>query len=112
MLIIVNTSRNPSHPSPPPLSLHPHTTNRPTMSPSAPAVAPTQAVQYGTDARYPGPQTHPPPAYIEGIPTQADLDGYPRIFTWGELKGIVREWCLSPVLGLAASRIGHDPGRA
>jgi hypothetical protein len=47
-------------------------------------------VTYLSDTRYPGPPSHPPPAFIEGIPTQADLDAYPRMFTWGELKEIIR----------------------
>lgn len=46
---------------------------------------------YDDDARYPGPQVHPPPEYISGIPSQGELDAQARMFTWGELKGIVRE---------------------
>lgn len=56
-------------------------------------------VIYNNDERYPGPEAHPPPDYIKGIPTQAELDAYPRMFTWGELKGIVSE-CFLPTLAL------------
>lgn len=48
-------------------------------------------VVYDGDVRYPGPPVHPPPAYITGIPSQAELDAQARMFTWGELKEIVRE---------------------
>lgn len=50
-----------------------------------------QPVIYDADERYPGPSTYPPPEYVAGIPIQAELDAYPRMFTWGELKGIIRE---------------------
>lgn len=45
--------------------------------------------RYLNDHRYPGPATHPPPAQVHGLPTQAELDAYPRMFTWGELKEII-----------------------
>lgn len=48
-------------------------------------------VVYNGDTRYPAPPVHPPPSEIGGIPTQAELDAFPRMFTWGELKEIVRE---------------------
>ena len=48
-------------------------------------------VVYDDDDRYPGPTIHPPPDHIQGIPTQAQLDAFPRMFTWGELKEIVCE---------------------
>ena len=48
------------------------------------------AVIYLGDNRYPAPHVHPPPAQIKGIPTQAELDAFPRMFTWGELKEIVK----------------------
>lgn len=47
------------------------------------------AVVYDGDTRYPGPLVHPPPEYIKGIPTQAELDAQARMFTWGELKEII-----------------------
>lgn len=50
-------------------------------------------VVYDDDHRYPGPPAHPPPSYITGIPTQGELDAQARMFTWGELKEIVRESC-------------------
>ncbi|WVQ80115.1 hypothetical protein IAT38_002216 [Cryptococcus sp. DSM 104549] len=46
-------------------------------------------VVYCDDRRYPGPATHPAPPDITGTPTQAELDAYPRMFTWGELKQII-----------------------
>lgn len=49
-------------------------------------------VVYDGDTRYPGPVAYPPPAYITGIPTQSELDAQARMFTWGELKEIVREY--------------------
>lgn len=48
-------------------------------------------VIYDNDTRYPGPLVHPPPAEITGMPTQSELDAQARMFTWGELKEIVRE---------------------
>jgi len=48
-------------------------------------------VVYDGDTRYPGPLVHPPPEYIKGIPTQAELDAQARMFTWGELKEIISE---------------------
>lgn len=48
-------------------------------------------VLYDGDDRYPGPSVHPPPPDITGMPTQAELDAQARMFTWGELKEIVRE---------------------
>jgi len=50
-----------------------------------------EPIIYDDDTRYPGPDVHPPPGYITGIPTQRELDAQARMFTWGELKGIVRE---------------------
>lgn len=52
-----------------------------------------EPIIYDDDTRYPGPNVHPPPEYITGIPTQRELDAQARMFTWGELKGIVRESC-------------------
>jgi len=52
-----------------------------------------EPIIYDDDTRYPGPDVHPPPEYITGIPTQRELDAQARMFTWGELKGIVRESC-------------------
>ena len=54
-----------------------------------------QEVVYNKDRRYPGPKAHPPPAHIKGIPTQDELDAFPRMFTWGELKAVVSESDLS-----------------
>ena len=49
-------------------------------------------VIYNHDLRYPGPAIFLPPAFIIGIPSQEELDAYPRMFTWGELKEIVCEF--------------------
>ncbi|ORX35857.1 hypothetical protein BD324DRAFT_629285 [Kockovaella imperatae] len=57
-----------------------------------------EAVIYNGDTRYPGPKVHPPPAHIKGIPTQAELDAFPRMFTWGELKAIVRSGDLEQLM--------------
>ncbi|WVQ98367.1 hypothetical protein IAU59_005490 [Kwoniella sp. CBS 9459] len=43
-------------------------------------------VVYLNDRRYPGPSYHPASDDITGLPTQEELDAYPRMFTWGELK--------------------------
>lgn len=51
---------------------------------------PYTEVRYLNDGRYPGPSVHPLPANIEGTPTQVELDAYPRMFTWGELKETIR----------------------
>lgn len=48
-----------------------------------------QEPRYLDDARYPGPATYPPPAQVRGLPTQAELEAYQRMFTWGDLKEIV-----------------------
>lgn len=70
-------------------------------------------VVYNGDTRYPGPKPHPPPAFIKGIPSQQELDAYPRMFTWGELKEIIREsqcappWC-SGVEGHLKERRGKN----
>lgn len=62
---------------------------------AAAAAAAQSQVIYDGDERYPGPIAHPPPAYITGIPNQAELDAQARMFTWGELKEIVREYMSS-----------------
>lgn len=49
-------------------------------------------VIYSNDTRYPGPPIHPPPREITGLPTNEELDAYPRMFEWGELKEIVSEY--------------------
>ncbi|WRT64469.1 uncharacterized protein IL334_001401 [Kwoniella shivajii] len=46
-------------------------------------------VIYLSDRRYPGPDSHAASRDIQGLPTQAELDSYPRMFTWGELKDII-----------------------
>lgn len=51
-------------------------------------------VVYCGDTRYPGPASYPVPEGVEGVPTQAELDAHPRLFTWGELKEIIRECAL------------------
>jgi hypothetical protein len=55
-------------------------------------------VVYNGDERYPGPQAHLPPSDILGIPSQAELDAFPRMFTWGELKEIICECTRSFVM--------------
>lgn len=67
---------------------------------------------YDDDARYPGPQVHPPPEYISGIPSQGELDAQARMFTWGELKGIVRKsarqaYDLTPSLNQSCCNLGN-----
>jgi len=42
------------------------------------------------DRRYPAPKGFAAPSFIEGLPTQAELDACPRLFTWGEIKKIIR----------------------
>ena len=59
-----------------------------------------EPIIYDDDTRYPGPNVHPPPEYITGIPTQRELDAQARMFTWGELKGIVRESCFQLLGGV------------
>ncbi len=54
-----------------------------------------QPIIYINDTRFPGPAVYPPPGFITGIPSQDELDAYPRMFTWGELKEIVRMSSLS-----------------
>ncbi|WWC68263.1 uncharacterized protein I206_102186 [Kwoniella pini CBS 10737] len=46
-------------------------------------------VIYLNDRRYPGPNAHEASKDISGLPTQEELDAYPRMFTWGELKEII-----------------------
>ncbi|WVW78067.1 hypothetical protein I302_100018 [Kwoniella bestiolae CBS 10118] len=46
-------------------------------------------VFYLNDRRYPGPRAHDASAEITGLPTQEELDAYPKMFTWGELKDII-----------------------
>lgn len=46
-------------------------------------------VVWNNDRRYPGPEVHPLPEYIKGVPTQPELDAMPRLFTWGELKEMI-----------------------
>ncbi|WWC86570.1 uncharacterized protein L201_001447 [Kwoniella dendrophila CBS 6074] len=46
-------------------------------------------VIYLNDRRYPGPKAHEASRDITGLPTQEELDAYPKMFTWGELKGII-----------------------
>lgn len=48
-------------------------------------------VVWNNDCRYPGPKVHHLPGYVTGTPTDAELDAQPRLFTWGELKEIIRE---------------------
>ncbi|OCF53979.1 hypothetical protein L486_08536 [Kwoniella mangroviensis CBS 10435] len=46
-------------------------------------------VTFLDDARYPGPSIHEASAEIAGLPTQDELDAYPRMYTWGELKEVI-----------------------
>ncbi|WVQ77604.1 hypothetical protein IAR50_007292 [Cryptococcus sp. DSM 104548] len=55
-------------------------------------------VIYNNDTRYPGPASHPAPPEVTGLPTQAELDAYPRLFTWGELKEIIRSGDLGQLM--------------
>lgn len=52
-----------------------------------------ESLYFKGDKRYPAPTVFPVPEIIKGIPTQEDLDAHPRLFTWGELKEIIRESC-------------------
>ncbi|WVN87411.1 uncharacterized protein L203_102590 [Cryptococcus depauperatus CBS 7841] len=47
-------------------------------------------IQYINDTRYPGPKVHPATDKV-GIPPLAELDAYPRLFTWGEIKDIIQK---------------------
>ena len=47
-------------------------------------------VRYLDDHRYPGPPTYPLPNHITGTPSQAELDAEARMFTWPELREIIR----------------------
>ncbi|OWZ76258.1 cytoplasmic protein [Cryptococcus neoformans Bt85] len=55
-------------------------------------------VIYSNDTRYPGPPIHPPPREITGLPTNEELDAYPRMFEWGELKEIVKTGTLEQLM--------------
>ncbi|KAE8538175.1 hypothetical protein D1P53_005513 [Cryptococcus gattii VGV] len=55
-------------------------------------------VIYNNDTRYPGPPIHPPPREITGLPTHEELDAYPRMFEWGELKEIVMTGTLEQLM--------------
>lgn len=63
---------------------------------------------YLDDHRYPGPAAHPPPGFITGLPSQAELDAFPRMFTWGELKGIVRSNKLELLMRNRAMQARYD----
>jgi hypothetical protein len=72
---------------------------------------PTMAqVIYNGDTRYPAPPAYAPPAGIGGIPTQAELDAFPKMFTWGELKEIVRESGRFDFLSSSLRRACHCVG--
>lgn len=60
---------------------------------------------YLDDKRYAGPACHPPPAEVKGLPTQRELDAFPRMFTWGELKDIIRELHRPLEHGIAGARV-------
>lgn len=45
---------------------------------------------WGDDRRYPAPDAFGLPSFIDGVPSQAELDAQPRLFTWGELKDVIR----------------------
>lgn len=47
------------------------------------------STMYYDDYRYPGPSAHAAPTHIHGLPTDAELAVFPKLFTWGELKEIV-----------------------
>lgn len=64
----------------------------------------TPDVVWNGDRRFPGPRVHALPAYISGVPTQAELDAHPRLFTWGELKEMLGE-------AVAAAPCGAVPRR-
>ncbi|ODN85100.1 hypothetical protein L202_00923 [Cryptococcus amylolentus CBS 6039] len=55
-------------------------------------------VVYNNDTRYPGPLSYTAPPEVTGLPTQAELDAYPRMFTWGELKEIIRSGDLGQLM--------------
>ncbi len=44
---------------------------------------------WGDDTRYPAPSAFELPPHVAGVPTQAELDAQPRLFTWGELKDFI-----------------------
>ena len=70
-----------------------------------------EQVVYLDDRRYPGPACHPPPGKVTGLPTQRELDAFPRMFTWGELKDIIRECGLDAIPQLCRCRLCMGTGR-
>ncbi|BEI83162.1 hypothetical protein CcaverHIS002_0310300 [Cutaneotrichosporon cavernicola] len=46
---------------------------------------------WDNDTRYPAPEAFELPPFIHGVPTQAQLDAQPRLFTFGELKEIIQK---------------------
>jgi hypothetical protein len=63
---------------------------------------------YLSDTRYPGPPVHALPSHIHGVPTQAELDAFPRMFTWGELKEIVKSGDLEQLMRNKAMQARYD----
>ncbi|CAK9780592.1 hypothetical protein CC85DRAFT_329197 [Cutaneotrichosporon oleaginosum] len=45
---------------------------------------------WDNDTRYPAPAAFELPPFITGVPSQAELDAQPRLFTWGELKDVIQ----------------------
>ncbi|GMK53531.1 hypothetical protein CspeluHIS016_0101170 [Cutaneotrichosporon spelunceum] len=45
---------------------------------------------WDSDTRYPAPEAFELPSFIEGVPTQAEFDAQPRLYTWGELKDVIK----------------------
>ncbi|KAL7420630.1 hypothetical protein Q5752_004581 [Cryptotrichosporon argae] len=66
------------------------------------------SVLYADDRRYPGPIAHPAPPTVTGLPTQAELDAHPRLFTWGELKGIICSGDLEQLMRNKALQARYD----
>lgn len=71
-------------------------------------LAKMQEIRYLSDARYPGSRAHRLPAHIKGTPTQAELDAEARMFTWCELKDIIRSGRLEKLMRNKGQQRAYD----
>ncbi|ORY30227.1 hypothetical protein BCR39DRAFT_530056 [Naematelia encephala] len=79
----------------------------PSTSSSAPKARQTEVI-WNSDTRYPGPKVFHPPEEIGGLPTQEELDGFPRMFSWGELKEILQSRDLEQLMRNKALQQRYD----
>ncbi|CED83152.1 Protein of unknown function DUF3605 [Phaffia rhodozyma] len=49
----------------------------------------SKSLPYSSTIKF-GPKLHPAPSDIEGLPTKEDIESYPVMFTWEELKKIIK----------------------